>query len=217
MPWSASTYCSSSPVPSVATASAWVSPRVNSALPWVRGRMPTSQTIGLTVRQVAPVDALLGVEDARADDVLLGLLEGARHFAGHACRRRRPGTSAATTLLLDGGDAVAALMLGGDGISLAQLRLGERRARARPVSPSSLGLSSQGSLAARSASLTMASSTGWKCFCPYITAPSMMSSDSSLASDSTISTASAVPATTRSSALSGISSIIGFSTYWPPI
>ena len=31
--------------------------------------------------EVAPVDALLGVEDARADDVLLGLLEGARGLA----------------------------------------------------------------------------------------------------------------------------------------
>ena len=41
--------CSSSPVPSVATTSAWVSPRVNSAEPWVRGRMPTSDTIGRTV------------------------------------------------------------------------------------------------------------------------------------------------------------------------
>ena len=54
----------------------------------------------------------------------------------------------------------------------------------------------------------MASITGWKCRWPNITAPSMMSSDSSLASDSTISTASAVPATTRSSWLSAISSML---------
>ena len=59
----------------------------------------------------------------------------------------------------------------------------------------------------------MASITGWKCRWPNITAPSMMSSDSSLASDSTISTASCVPATTRSSWLSDISSICGLSTY----
>ena len=59
----------------------------------------------------------------------------------------------------------------------------------------------------------MASITGWKCRWPNITAPSMMSSESSLASNSTISTASCVPATTRSSWLSAISSICGLSTY----
>ena len=54
-------------------------------------------------------------------------------------------------------------------------------------------------MAERSASLMIASITGWKPLWPNITAPSMSSSDSSLASDSTISTASPVPATTRSS------------------
>ena len=34
--------CSSSLVPSVTVTSAWVSPRVNSAEPWVRGSTPTS-------------------------------------------------------------------------------------------------------------------------------------------------------------------------------
>ncbi len=47
-------YCSSSPVPSVATASACVSPRVNSAEPWARGRMPASATIGRTVLTSRP-------------------------------------------------------------------------------------------------------------------------------------------------------------------
>ena len=41
--------CSSWPVPSVATTSAWVSPRVNSEEPWARGSTPTSATIGRTV------------------------------------------------------------------------------------------------------------------------------------------------------------------------
>ena len=48
-PSSASMICSSCPVPSVATHSAWVSPRVNRAEPWARGSMPTSATIGRTV------------------------------------------------------------------------------------------------------------------------------------------------------------------------
>ncbi|GJE02465.1 hypothetical protein GMJLKIPL_4414 [Methylobacterium isbiliense] len=46
--------CSSSPVPSVATTSAWVSPRVNRAEPWARGITPTSETIGRTVRTSRP-------------------------------------------------------------------------------------------------------------------------------------------------------------------
>ena len=41
--------CSSWPVPSVATQSACVSPRVNRAEPCARGRTPTSATIGRTV------------------------------------------------------------------------------------------------------------------------------------------------------------------------
>ena len=46
--------CSSSLVPSVATTIAWVSPRVNSAEPWVRGRNGASQTIGRTVTRSRP-------------------------------------------------------------------------------------------------------------------------------------------------------------------
>ena len=46
--------CSSWPVPSVATQNACVSPRVNSAEPCARGRMPTSAMIGRTVRVSRP-------------------------------------------------------------------------------------------------------------------------------------------------------------------
>ena len=48
-PSSASTICSSWPVPSVVTASAWVSPRVNSADPCASGSTPTSARMGRTV------------------------------------------------------------------------------------------------------------------------------------------------------------------------
>jgi hypothetical protein len=73
--------CSSSPVPSVATTRACVSPRVNSAEPWVRGRTPTSRTIGRTVDEIAAVDTGLGLEDGAADDLGLQLLELPRPFA----------------------------------------------------------------------------------------------------------------------------------------
>ncbi len=73
--------------------------------------------------QIAPVDAPLGVEDAGADDVLLRRLEGAGQFRSHRTVVIR-GHQRGEHLLLDCGHPVAALMLGGDGISLTQLGLG---------------------------------------------------------------------------------------------
>ncbi len=67
--------CSSWPVPSVATTSAWVSPRVNSAEPWARGRMPTSAAIGRTVRVSRPSIRRLPRSIGAAHDVLFELLE----------------------------------------------------------------------------------------------------------------------------------------------
>ena len=54
VPSSASIICSSSPVPSVATTMACVSPRVNMAEPCVRGSTCTSDTIGRTVVRSRP-------------------------------------------------------------------------------------------------------------------------------------------------------------------
>jgi hypothetical protein len=81
-PSSASMICSSWPVPSVVTTSAWVSPRVNSAEPWARGRMPTSATIGRTVLVSRPSMRLPGVEDALRTTSASRLPN---------CRRTRPG------------------------------------------------------------------------------------------------------------------------------
>jgi hypothetical protein len=68
--------CSSWPVPSVATTSACVSPRVNSDEPWARGRMPTSARIGRHRLGVAAVDALAGVEDGATHHLGLEVAEG---------------------------------------------------------------------------------------------------------------------------------------------
>ena len=116
-------------------------------------------------------------------------------------------------MALTAADGVLAFLLGGDRIGRAQVRLGQAEDLLLERRHCPASTSSRGSFAAFSASLMMASITGWKCRWPNITAPSMMSSVSSLASDSTISTASAVPATTRSSWLSSISSSVGLSTY----
>ncbi len=73
--------------------------------------------------QIAAVDASLCLENARAHDLFLGLLEG-RSGLGSSRPVVIGGNDSGEHLVLDLGDAVAALMLGGDGIGLAQLRFG---------------------------------------------------------------------------------------------
>ena len=74
--------CTSDDGPSVATVSACVSPRVNSAEPWARGRRPTSTEIGRMVSEVAAVHADALVEHQLADDLLV-------QQAGQALREAR--------------------------------------------------------------------------------------------------------------------------------
>ena len=50
----ASIICSSSPVPRVVTTRPCVSPLVNKAEPWVLGRNPVSESMGLTVELSRP-------------------------------------------------------------------------------------------------------------------------------------------------------------------
>jgi len=181
-------------VPSVATTSAWVSPRVNSAEPWVRGSMPTSDDDRAHRVKVAAVDAAAwcrGCSSARScASTSLNTADRAApcrtslSTPSGARASRRPCALAAATAL-----------------SRRSLAGRSRRRRAgRPRRRPECGLldggvvgrvwKSRGSLAARSASSMMASITGWKPLWPNITAPSMTSSGSSWASDSTISTAS---------------------------
>ncbi len=75
-PISASMSCSSRAVPSVATTSACVSPRVNSAEPWVRGSTPVRIEIGPHGARVAAVDARLAGQDLVADDLRFQLEAG---------------------------------------------------------------------------------------------------------------------------------------------
>ena len=65
-------------VPSVVVQIDWVSPRVNRAEPWVRGRKPTIASIGRTGLGGAAVDALAVLEDGAADDLGLELLDQLR-------------------------------------------------------------------------------------------------------------------------------------------
>ena len=63
------------------------------------------------------------LEDARAHHLLLGLLEGGSRL-GSSRAVVIGGNEGGERLLLDLGDAVAALMLAGDGIGLAQAGFG---------------------------------------------------------------------------------------------
>mgnify|MGYP003693925643 CR=1 FL=1 len=151
----------------------------------VRARQDADlDTIGRTVLHVAAVDALAGVEDVPAYDLAFELLEHAGDAAASdISRSRRPaGRSAPVTRSLDGVDRLVARRLCRDRIGRAQVLLDQRAAFPSRAPHCRAAVRSRGSLAAFSASLMMASITGWKCRWPNITAPSMISSVSSFAS-----------------------------------
>ena len=75
-------------------------------------------------REVAAIDALGGLKNARANEVLLGLLEGRRHI--RCCHGVGAlGNELGHDRLLHLGDAVATLLLGRDGIGIAQTVIGD--------------------------------------------------------------------------------------------
>ena len=87
-PSSTSRRCWSSAVPSVAVTSAWVSPRVNSAEPCVRGSIPTSQVIGRTWSNARLVGPLALLQNVVAEQPLFQLFEIL--LPACACSLRRP-------------------------------------------------------------------------------------------------------------------------------
>ena len=126
-PSTASIICSSWPVPSVATTSACVSPRVNSAEPWARGRTPTSHDDRAHGLGVAAVDALAGIEDVVADDVRFEFLEQALGGLGVQAFLGQLGVGG----FLGRADLLLAYLLHRLGIGGAQVVAGQRRRRGR--------------------------------------------------------------------------------------
>ncbi len=122
-------YCSSSPVPSVATTRACVSPRVNSAEPWVRGRRPTCERMERTVWRSRPsMRAPVSRMELRTTLAWAALKASASAWAGNWAvtlgrRQRRH------HLLLGGVERGVALGLGADRIGGADvaLDLGQHR------------------------------------------------------------------------------------------
>ncbi len=206
--------CASRSVPRVEITSAWVSPRVNSAEPWVRGSTLLRISMGRTVRGVAAVDARLARQNLRTHDARFDVEQHVVHLHAvelHALLGQRG---------LGGSVGFAA----GLRAQLACCGFGRRRAAGlRPArSPWRSGLrpwpraaQSHTGLPASRTSSWMALMAIWLCSWPYTTAPSITSSGSCSASDSTISTAASVPATTRSIWLFLRAVWPGFSTYSP--
>ncbi len=129
-------YCSSSPVPSVATASACVSPRVNSAEPWARGRMPTSATIGRTVLTSRPSMRVPVSRMFQRTTLAWASLKTALTFSGlELLPRPRPGRGLAITFCLDGVDGAVALLLDGVLVGLAQVAFGDVEHRLLDLGP----------------------------------------------------------------------------------
>ena len=187
-------------VPSVATTSAWVSPRVNSAEPWVRGSTPVRISIGRTVRVSRPSMRGSPSQDLAAHD--LGF-DVEQDVADLRPRRRSPPSA------VSAGDHSrpstsrmawrAGLLVCGSG----RRRAAWLRPAPRPWRSSASSFGGGAPVPLRLAGVAhqfvdrvdgdVASARG-----RTPRAPSMISSDSCWASDSTISTAASVPATTRS-------------------
>ena len=209
--------CSSRPVPSVTLTSAWVSPRVNSAEPWVRGSTPTRTLIGRTVRVSRP--SIRG--------------SPSRIWVRTIFDSRLKNTSLAWLAP----NSVPAALASSSSLAMVALRISFRRelracfwrmpkaarssasasSATRAMSASSLagGFQSQTGLPASSASSFIAWIAACMFSCPNTTPPSITSSGSSCASDSTIKTPCSVPATTRLSCDSLSCVAVGLSTYWP--
>ena len=191
--------CSSRAVPSVATTSACVSPRVKSAEPCVRGSTPVRMRDRPHGARVAAVDARLAVEDLVADDLRFEVEQDVVDRVRVRRRARRPARTSAATLRVDLLERLLARLLLAHLVGLAQRR--SRRAPSTLVDQR-LVLRRRLPVPQRACRLPRpargsASITACICWWPNTTAPSITSSGSSFASDSTISTAASVPATTR--------------------
>ena len=191
--------CSSRPVPSVVATSACVSPRVNSAEPWVRGSTPVRIVIGRTVRVSRP-----SMRGSPSRIWLRTIFDfhveaGSSRTTLASAGRPRRSTQRVRARCAGSRRASASARSSLHAIGLVAARPRPARAILLDAAPSSLagGSQSQVGLPPSSASSLIALIAACICSWPNTTAPSITSSDSSCASDSTISTACSVPATTR--------------------
>ena len=167
--------CSSSPVPSVVTTSAWVSPRVNSAEPWVRGSRPASATIGRTVVRSRPsirrpVDRMSPRTTSDSRPLKQPLTADSSSASSSVSPSRMVARAAAMAVWR------SCLSVMAKAARIAPSPSSLTRAASAEVSA---GWKSNGSFAASSARSMIRSVTGCMASWPKVTAPSISASDSS--------------------------------------
>ena len=204
--------CSSSEVPSVTTARLWVSPRVNSAEPCVRGSTPTSQVIGRMSAGPRP-----SAREPFSRIMLRTSVYSSEWKISLTCRSRFGSSdlsfSTASFLIASNFSWRADLF----GMKMASRICLATRSRTCFFSPSSM--CSSGTV--RFVLPTLACSSRILATIRLISAwaasiaPSITDSGCSLAPPSTIITASAVPATMRCRSLFSSVARSGLITNWP--
>ena len=213
-PLKASIICSSRWVPRVATARAWVSPRVKRAEPWVRGSTPVWMLMGRTVRVSRPsirgwpariwLRTTLASKCLKMPLIWLAARVSVSSVISAASTAAQASSSLAVRACFWRILKASATVCPAISCTLAT----------RAASVSGAFQSHTSGLTASASSL-MARITACISLWPYTTAPSITSSGRIWASDSTISTACAVPATTKSSCDLASWVLVGFSTYSP--
>src|SRR5579885_806996 len=212
-PISASIFCSSEEVPSVVTTSAWVSPRVKSAEPWVRGSTSTSHVIGRTSVRPRP-------SRRRPSSTIVWrttcFLSRSNSVAASLIRSGSPlPTASATSARAASSAAYRSCLAALPSAARSRGSAASRTAASSTGFAAGAGTARLGLPASRRSSSCTASrgsSAAWA----VNSASRTTSSGSIFAPPSTITIASRVPATTRSMSLSPSCAVVGLMTKRPP-
>ena len=193
----------------------WVSPRVNKAEPWTRGRIPVAMVIGRIIRKVRPSilfspDKILSRTMLRSNSKKI--LAISLSFSAHSSLEALIFSAVAFW--------ISANLFWRSNLSTI-LKASPTAASASALTASIKAVSSAGFTQSHTGRFTCFANSSISlitvCCCswPNITAPNITDSGKQLASDSTITTAFSEPATTKSRSETFDSEVNGFNTYWP--
>ena len=192
-----------------------VSPRVNKAEPWTRGRIPVAMVIGRIIRKVRPS---IRFSPAKILSRTMFLSSSKKILAISLSFSAQASLDAFNS-------SVTSFWIWANlswRSSLSTIRKASPTASwalvftASIKAVSSCGFTqSQAGLFTFLANSSISLITVCCCSWPYITAPSITDSGKQLASDSTITTAFSEPDTTKSRSETFDSEVNGFNTYWP--
>ena len=213
-PSMASTIWASRVVPRVVVTMAWVSPRVNSAEPWVRGSSFTRLEMSRTTAGPRPS---MRLSPARIEPRTMDF-SSFSNAPRTADSGRRPSSSPASASIAAPRASLTRIrrsILSTTRYASSMLDCAFARTASDSASSAGGGLHSHLGFPASAASASIASIARCICLWPNITALSITDSGSTFASDSTISTAFLVPATTRSRCDFAACPKVGLSTNSP--